>query len=74
MALLSSSPLFAGLLLSYVNQATAPEPASATPFPESEEWEVLRNAISTLREEIEKLKLENLGLTKELESSKAFCS
>jgi len=73
-ALLSSNPLFAGLLLSCVNQATALEPASATPSPESEEWKVLQNAIATLRDEIEKLKSENLELTKELESSKAFRS
>jgi len=73
-ALLSSSPLLAGLFVSYANQATAPEPASATPSPESEEWKVLQNAIVTLREEIEKLKSENLELVKELGSAKAFRS
>jgi len=73
-ALLSSSPLFARLFLSYVNQTTALEPASATPSPESEEWKVLQNVIAILQEEIEKLKSEGLELTKELESSKAFRS
>jgi len=74
MALLSSSPLFAGLLLSYINQTTTLEPASATSSPKSEEWKVLQNAIATLRGEIEKLKAENLELMKELDSSKAFRS
>jgi len=73
-ALLSSSPLLAGLFVSYANQAAVSEPASATPSPESEEWKVLQNVIVTLQEAIEKLKLENLELVKELGSAKAFRS
>ena len=62
-ALLSSSPLLAGLFVSYANKAAA----LATPSPESEEWKGLRNTIVTSREKIEKLKSENLKVTEGLE-------
>jgi len=72
--LLSSSPLLASLFVSYANQATALESASATPSPESEEWKDLQNTIATLEEEIKKLKSENFELTKGLELAEAFRS
>ena len=72
--LLSSSPLLASLFVSYANQVTALESVSATPSPESEEWKALQNAITTLEEEIEKLKSENIELTKGLDSAEAFRS
>jgi septal ring factor EnvC (AmiA/AmiB activator) len=73
-ALLSSSPLLASLFVSCANQAAALESTSATPSPESEEWMALRNTITALQEDIKKLKLENLGLTKGLESTEALRS
>ena len=71
MALLASSPLLASLFVSYANQAAALESASTTPSPESEEWKALQNAITTLQEEIENLKSENLEIAEELESAEA---
>ena len=70
-ALLSSGPLF-------VSQVAALEPASATPSPESEEWKNIQNTIVTLREEIKKLRSENLEMAGGLEvaeaSLEALCS
>lgn len=71
MALLSSSPLLASLFVSYANQAAVLESASATPSPESQEWKALQNTITTLQEEIEKLKSENLEATEGLEVAEA---
>ena len=68
MALLSSSPLLASLFVSYANQAAALESASVTPSPKSEEWKALRNTTVALREEVRKLKSENIEI---VEGSKA---
>ena len=73
-ALISSSPLVTSLFVSYANQAITAESASAIPSPESEEWKALQNTTTALREEIEKLRSENLKLMKELESAKEFRS
>ena len=70
MALLSSSPLLASLFVSYANQAAALESASATPSPESKEWEALQNTVSTSQEEIEKLKSENIEMVEGLKAAK----
>ena len=69
--LLSSSPLLTSLFVSYANQATAFESASATPSLESEEWKTLQNTIVTLRKEIEKLESMNLEVTEGLEAAEA---
>ena len=67
MALLSSSPLLSSLFVSYANRAAALELTSSAPSPESEGGKVLQATIAALREEIEKLELENLGVTGKLE-------
>jgi chromosome segregation ATPase len=72
--LLSLSPLLTSLFVSYANQAAALESTSAQPSPESEEWNVLQHTIATLQDEIRKLKLENLDLTKGLELAEVFRS
>ena len=69
MALLSSSPLLASLFVSYANQAAILE-SSAHPT-ESEEWKALENSISALQEENDKLKLENLPMSKRLTAAAA---
>jgi chromosome segregation ATPase len=68
-ALLSSSPLLSSLFVSYANQAAATQ--SATPSTEAEEWKALEHTISTLQEDIDKLKPENLKMTKNLEVATA---
>jgi len=77
-ALLSSSPLLSSLFVSYANRAATLESASATPSPESEEWKALRDTVTALQEENEKLKSENLEVVRKLEvavaSREAFCS
>lgn len=59
MALLSSSPLLAGLFVSYANQAAACGSTSAIPSPERGE---LQNIITTLQGEIEKLRSDILKI------------
>jgi len=71
MSLLSLSPLLSSLFISYANRAAALESAAATPSPESEEWKGLQTVITTLREENEKLKLENHEVAGKLESAEA---
>ncbi|KAF9781848.1 hypothetical protein BJ322DRAFT_249511 [Thelephora terrestris] len=68
-ALLSSSPLLSSLFVSYANQAAATQ--SATPSTEAEERKALEHTISTLQEDIDKLKPENLKMTKNLEVATA---
>ena len=68
-ALLSSSPLLASLFVSYANQAAAFE--TTTPSTETEEWKALEKMISTLQEELDKLKPENLKMTESLETATA---
>lgn len=64
MALLSSSPLLASLFVSYANQAAALE--TSAPSTESEEWKALENTVSLLREEVDRLKPENLEMKERL--------
>ena len=64
MALLSSSPLLASLFITYANQAAGFE--SSTPPTESEEWKALKNTVSRLQEEVDKLRPENLEMTERL--------
>ncbi|KAF9645581.1 hypothetical protein BDM02DRAFT_3119983 [Thelephora ganbajun] len=71
MSLLSLSPLLSSLFVSYANRAAALESASATPSPESEEWETLQSDIAALREENEKLKSENRELAVKLAAAEA---
>ena len=68
-SLLSSSPLLASLFVSYANKATTLE--SITPSTETEEWKALEKMISTLQEEIDKLKPENVKMTESLEAATA---
>ena len=70
-ALLFSSPLLASLFVSYANQAAALDSATATPTSESDEWKALENTIATLQEEVDRLKPENVEMTKSLEASAA---
>ena len=70
-ALLSSSPLLASLFVSYANQAAALDSATATPTSESDEWKALENTIATLQEEVDRLKPENVEMTKSLEAAAA---
>ena len=69
MALLSSSPLLASLFVSYANQVTALE--SSTPPTESEEWKALENTLSTLQEENDRLRPENLHIAERLTAAAA---
>ena len=71
MSLLSSSPLLASLFVSYANQVATLESAAATPSPESEEWKALQDTITTLQEEVERLKSENGEMTKGMQSAEA---
>lgn len=71
MALISSSPLLAGLFVSYANQAAALESLSVTSSFKSEERKALQNTIATLQEEMEKLKLENVGVVEGLKAAEA---
>ena len=74
MSLLSSSPMLSTLFISYANRAAALESASALPSPGSGEWRALRDVITTLQEENEKLKLETREMALRLEAHKAFRS
>ena len=67
--LLSSSPLLASLFVSYANQAAALE--SVSPSTESEEWKTLEDTISSLQEEIGKLKPENVEIKERLKAATA---
>jgi FtsZ-binding cell division protein ZapB len=71
MALLSSSPLLASLFVSYANQAAALESLSATPSFEGEERKALQSTISTLQQEIEELKSENIEMAEGLKTAEA---
>ena len=68
-ALLSSSPLLTSLFVSYANQAAAL--GSASPSTESEEWKALEDTISSLREEVDKLKPENVDMEEKLKAAAA---
>jgi chromosome segregation ATPase len=70
-SLLTLSPLLSSLFISYANRAAALESASATPSPECEEWKSLQTNIAMLREENEKLKLENREMAGGLEAAEA---
>ena len=70
-ALLSLSPLLSSLFVSYANRAAVLGSVSATPSLGSEEWKTLQDSITALREENEKLRLDNLGVVGELRSSAA---
>lgn len=70
MFLLSLSPLLSSLFVSYANRAASHESTSSTPL-ESEEWKILQNSITTLREENEKLQSENREIFQKLEAAQA---
>ena len=71
MSLLSLSPLLSSLFISYANRVVALESASATPSPDSEEWETLQVTIAALREENGKLESENCEMAGKLEAAAA---
>ena len=58
MSLLSLSPLFSGLFVSYADRVAALESASATISPESEERKIFQATIAALQKENEKVKSE----------------
>ena len=70
MSLLSLNPLLSGLIVTYANRAAVLE-STATPSPESEDWKALQNSVDMLREENEKLKLENRDMILRLEAAEA---
>jgi len=69
MSLLDLSPLLADLFLSYANRAAALEPESAASSPESEERRALREIITRLLEENQKLKSETRGMVRKLRAT-----
>jgi len=69
MSLLDLSPLLADLFLSYANRAAALEPEPATSSPESEERKALREIITALLEENQKLKSETRGMVRKLRAT-----
>ena len=71
MGLLSLSPLLSSLFVSYANRAAALESASATPSLDGEERKALQDSIVALREENERLRLENLEMAGELKATAA---
>lgn len=64
-AQLSSSPPPGALSVSYANQA------APTPSTESEKWKALKNTISEVREEIDKLESERREMAKQLAEAAA---
>ena len=71
MSLLSLSPLLASLFLSHANRAAALDPAPATSSPESEERKALRETITMLLEENQKLKSETREMARKLRATEA---
>ncbi|KAF9645583.1 hypothetical protein BDM02DRAFT_3119986 [Thelephora ganbajun] len=71
LSLLSLSPLLSSLFISYANRAAIRGSASTTPSSEAEECKALQDAITSLREENEKLKMETREMIRKLEISEA---
>ena len=69
MSLLSLSPLLSSLFISYANRTAALESASATPFPESEDWKALQATVAGLREKNDKLESANRDIAGKLEAA-----
>ena len=70
-ALLSSSPLLSSLFVSYASRAVALEATSSALPTESEERKLFQATVTALQEENERLKSDNLELTRELEAAVA---
>lgn len=71
MSLLSLSPLLSSLFVSYASRASGRMSGSVTTTSDSEEWKVLQDTITSLREENEKLKLEAREMVRKSEMSEA---
>ena len=70
-SLLSLNPSLSSLFTSCANRAAVLEPTSATPSVESGGWKALQTGITSLREESEKLELENREVVRRLETAEA---